>query len=180
MFGALPLEGVGRVPCVAINADGSSVAVASYDPDSKAFTLQTYKLEPAANESEAEGRFEPVGSFKSHPGEAAFLTFSADGRRLCTISRQTPGEPAQEILLWDIAAAEPLDASPGKQDLPMNRAQFSPRGTYLLAIGSNPASKISEGLLWNLSAPASNRQPASSSTTSRSHPLRSALMSAAS
>ena len=42
----------------------------------------------------------------------------------------------------------------------MNRAQFSPRGTYLLAVGSNPASKISEGLLWNLSAPASSRQPA--------------------
>ena len=89
------LEGVGRVPCVAINADGSSVAVASYDPDSRAFTLQIYKPEPAANESEAEGRFEPVGSSKSHPGEAAFLTFSADGRQLCTISRQTPGEPAQ-------------------------------------------------------------------------------------
>jgi hypothetical protein len=70
------------------------------------------------------------------------------------------GRARTEILLWDIAAAEPVDTSPGKQDLPMNRAQFSPRGTYLLAIGSNPASKISEGLLWNLSAPASNRQPA--------------------
>jgi WD40 repeat protein/tetratricopeptide (TPR) repeat protein len=156
---ALPLEGVGRVPCVAINADGSSVAVASYDPDTQAFSLQIYKAEAAANDSEVGGRFEPVGSFKSHLGEVAFMTFSADGRSLCTISRQTLGEPAQEILLWDIAAAEPLDTSPGKQDLPMNRAQFSPRGTYLLAIGSNPASKISEGLLWNLSAPASNRQP---------------------
>ena len=42
----------------------------------------------------------------------------------------------------------------------MNRAQFSPKGTYLLAIGSDPVSKISEGLLWNLSATASDRQPA--------------------
>ena len=51
-------------------------------------------------------------------GEVAFMTFSADGRSLCTISRQTLGEPAQEVL-WDIAAAGPLDISPGKQDLPM-------------------------------------------------------------
>ena len=158
---ALELEGVGRVPCVAINSDGSSVAVASYDSNSQSFTLQIRKLEPAANESEAEGRFEPVGSSKSHPGEAVFLTFSADGRQLCTISRQTPGDPAKEILLWDIAATEPLDASPGKQHLPINRAQFSPSGTYLIAIGSDPVSKISEGLLWNVSAGASNRQPAS-------------------
>ena len=156
----LLLENVGRVPCAAINADGGSVAVASYNPGSRALTLQIYKLEPAANESGAEGRFEPVGSAKCHPGEAAFLTFSADGRRLCTISRQTPGEPPHEILLWDIAAATPLDVSPGRQDLPMNRAQFSPQGTYLLAIGSDPASKISEGLLWNLSAAAFNRRPA--------------------
>ena len=127
------------------------MAVASYDPDSQAFTLQIYKVEPAANDSEAEGRFQPVGSFKSHLGEVAFRTFSADGRGLCTISRQMPGEPAQEILLWDIAAAEPLDTSPGKQDLPKNELS-SATGTYLLAIGSNPASKISEGILESESA----------------------------
>jgi WD40 repeat protein len=172
---ALSLEGVRRLPCVAVNADGSAVAVASYNADSRTFSLQIYKLQPAANDSEAEGQFEPVGSIKSHSGEAAFLTFSADGRRLCTISRQTPGVPAKEILLWDIPAAEPLDASPAEQDLAMNSAQFSPTGTYLLAIGSDPVSKISEGLLWNLSASASDRRPA---ILKHDEPITSAAFSA--
>ncbi len=172
---SLLLENAGRVPCAAINADGSSVAVASYNPGSRALTLQVYKPEPAANGSETEGRFEPVGSAKSHPGEAVFLTFSANGRQLCTISRRTPGEPAREILLWDRDDTAPLDVSPGRQDLPMSRAQFSPKGNYLLAIGSDPASKISEGLLWNLSAPASNRRPA---ILKHDEPIRSAAFSA--
>ena len=37
---ALLLENAGRVPCAAINADGSSVAVTSYNPGSRALTLQ--------------------------------------------------------------------------------------------------------------------------------------------
>ncbi len=155
----LKLEGLPRVSSVAINADGNSVAIARYDPDNQAFALELGKLEPPADPSETEGRLEPVGHFKSRAGEATFLALSADGRRLCTISRQRPGEPAKEVLLWDIAASEPLDTSPGKQHLSIHRAQFSPKGTFLLAIGNDPVSKISEGLLWNLTATAPNRQP---------------------
>ena len=70
------------------------------------------------------------------------------------------GRARTEILLWDIAAAEPLDTSPGKQDLPMNRGSVQSTRNLPARDGSDPASKISEGLLWNLSAPASNRQPA--------------------
>ena len=172
---SLLLENVGRVPCAAVNTDGSLVAIASNNPGSRALALQIYKLETAADESEAEGQFKPVGSPKSHSGEATSLTFSADGRQLCTISRQTAGGPANEILLWDIAAEAPLDVSPGRQDLPMNRAQFSPKGNYLLAIGGDPASKISVGLLWNLNAPTFDSRPA---ILEHDEPITSAAFSA--
>ena len=43
VFGSAAARRCGACSCVAINADGSSVAVASYDPDSQAFTLQIYE-----------------------------------------------------------------------------------------------------------------------------------------
>ena len=81
---------------------------------------------------------------------ANFLTFSPDGKRLATASRQANKETPGDVIVWDVQTGKRVVTLPGLPDIAVHALAFDPTGQTLAVSAPNWHDRKLSLQLWNI------------------------------
>ena len=147
---SVKLNGSEPIRCVALDANGNRLAVASRDSSGTQPVLRIFEVVDGGGQNGG-GRFKETSQLQGEilsGSDVVSAAFDRDGGQLAVLLRK-PGEEESRVGICDVAAGT-VRILPGQDPSLVSAIQLSPSGRYLLACFSKAGEPEGRARLWKL------------------------------